>query len=83
MGPDKCPPIFLNGEKLDIIRKYKYLGVVIDDDLSFNGFLNEKCNRVNVRIYQLGKLRMFITSNIACLIYINKRCCLLLSMQIV
>ena len=67
--PDICPAVVLNGEKLDTVRKYNYLGVYIDDDLTFESYLNEKCNKVNVRIYQLGRLRKFITSGIACLIY--------------
>ena len=63
------PEVKLNGESLDIVHKYNYLGVTIDDDLSFDSFLSEKCNKVNVRVYQLSRLRKFITSNIACLIY--------------
>ena len=59
----------LQGEKLDVVHSYNYLGVIIDDGLSFEGFLKEKCNKINTRIYQLGKLRKYITSDIACLIY--------------
>ena len=45
------------------------MGVVIDDDLTFCSILNEKCNRTNVRVHQLGKLRKFITGNIGFFIY--------------
>ena len=67
----KCcgPNVTLNSEQLDIIHKYKYLGVIIDDDLNLNSFLSEKCNQVNARIYQMSRLRKYITSKIACLIY--------------
>ena len=61
--------IMLKNEPLDVVHSYDYLGVVIDDDMTFEGFLNEKCKKVNVRIYQLGKLRKYVTSDIACLIY--------------
>ena len=52
---------------MDIVTGYNYLGVTIDDGLSFEGFL--KGNKVNARIYQLSKIRKYITSDIACNIY--------------
>ena len=61
--------VFLNGETLDTIHSYNCLGVVIDDVLSFNNFFKKKCNKVIARIYQFGKLRKYITSTNACLIY--------------
>ena len=63
------PSVNLNGEKLDVVRKYNYLGVIKDDDLTFSNFLNDTCNKVNVSVHQLSKLRKLITGNIACLIY--------------
>ena len=59
----------LNGEVLDTVHHYNYLGVIIDDRLCFDSFLKEKCNKVNMRVYQLSKLRKYITSNVASLIY--------------
>ena len=32
----------LNGSQLDIVKSYNYLGVVIDDGLTFDTFLSEK-----------------------------------------
>ena len=61
--------VLLNGEILDIVHVYNYLGVKIDDKLSFEPFLKEKCNKVNMRIYQLSRLRKYITRNVASLIY--------------
>ena len=48
---------------------YNYLGVVIDDMLNFNEFLKEKCDKINIRLYQLIKMRKFITADIASIIY--------------
>ena len=59
----------MNGEVLDVVHNYNYLGVKIDDKLSFESFMREKCNKVNMRIHQLSKLRKFITTNVARLIY--------------
>ena len=66
---DVMDRVSLNGETLDLVRNYNYLGVKIDDKLTFDAFLKEKGNKVNVRIYQLQKLRKYITKKVACLIY--------------
>ena len=59
----------LNGARLDTVRTYNYLGVITDDCLTFDNFLKEKGNKMNALIYQLGKLRKYVTSDIASLIY--------------
>ena len=73
VSPPKKPveenTVMLGDEKLDTVNNYNYLGVIIDDRLTFEKFLKAKGNKVNSRIFQLGKLRKFITSNIACTIY--------------
>ena len=51
------------------VHTYNYLGVEIDDCLTCESFLKQKCNRVNSKVYQLGKLWKFITKDVACLIY--------------
>ena len=59
----------LNGKLLDQVSSYNYLGVSIDDKLTFEKFLKEKYGKVHSRVYQLGKMRKYIGSNTACLIY--------------
>ena len=54
---------------LDEVDTYTYLGVNLDNKLKFDGFLKAKCNKINVRLHQLGKMRKYITNNIANLIY--------------
>ena len=54
---------------LDNVTSYNYLGVIIDNMLTFNDFLKEKCDKINIRLYQLIKMRKYITSKIACTIY--------------
>ena len=61
--------ICLNGESLEDVHKYSYLGVVVDDHLSFNDFIDQKYNKVNMRLFQLKRLRPYITHDIACRIY--------------
>ena len=54
---------------LENVISYNYLGVVIDNLLIFDDFLSQKCNKINMRLYQLMKMRKFITSKIACTMY--------------
>ena len=35
----------------------------------FDKFLKDKCNRINLRLYQLGKMRKYITNSIANIVY--------------
>ena len=55
--------------ELENVCIYNYLGVMIDNTLSFGEFLKSKCNKINQRLYQLSKMRKFITSDIACTLY--------------
>ena len=59
----------LNGQELDQVNSYNYLGVSIDDKLDFGKFLREKYGKVHSRVYQLGKMRKYINSSISCIIY--------------
>ena len=55
--------------RLEEVSSHNYLGVILDNKLVFDGFLKGKCNKINVRLHQLGKMRKCITCNIANLIY--------------
>ena len=59
----------MNGQLLERVASYNYLGVSIDDNLNFDKFLREKYGKVHLRVYQLGRMRKYIESNTACLIY--------------
>ena len=61
--------VYVDGEILDNVHSYNYLGVVVDDMLSFADFVEQKYNKVNMRLYQLKRLRPYITKDIACTIY--------------
>ena len=49
--------VLLNGTELDIIHCYNYLRIIIDDTLTFARFLKDKGNKMNMRVYQLGRMR--------------------------
>ena len=61
--------VCLGGEKLEEVDSYTCLGVTIDNKLLFDKFLKEKCNKINLRLHQLGKMHKYITSNIANIVY--------------
>ena len=61
--------IKIGNTSLEEVDTYTYLGVKLDNRLKFDGFLKAKCNKINVRLHQLGKMRKYITNNIANLIY--------------
>ena len=66
---DYTPSIEMNGECLENVMHYNYLGVVIDSRLEFDMFLKEKYNKVNLCVYQLGQMRKYITARIASIVY--------------
>ena len=55
-------PFSINGE-LENVCSYKYLGVDVDNLLSFNKFIE------NIRLYNFAKIRQFLTESIACQIF--------------
>ena len=61
--------ILLCGSSLDNVHTYNYLGVIVDNELSFQQFVDDKYNKVNFRVYQLKRIRPYINSDIACRIY--------------
>ena len=52
-----------------MVYEYNYLGVLIDNTLKFQLFVDDKYNKVNYKIYQLNKIRLYITAEIANTIY--------------
>ena len=46
------PIVKVKNSSLDNVYSYNYLGVIIDDMLSFDKFVEDKYNKANFRIYQ-------------------------------
>ena len=63
------PVIKLGEENLEEVSPYNYLGVMLDNKLSFEKFMKEKCRKINLRIYQLGKMRKYIDKNVSNIIH--------------
>ena len=63
------PVIELNGKNIENVHSYNYLGVIVDDKLLFDEFIDAKCNKTNLRIYQMDRMCKYIDSSIALTIY--------------
>ena len=55
--------------ELGNVHKYNYLGVIFDDKLLFDEFVEHKYNNINVRILQSMRMRQYITTDTALTIY--------------
>ena len=59
----------VNSMELGNVHKYNYLGVIVNDNLPFDEFLESKYKTINVRIMQLIRIRQYITTDTALTIY--------------
>lgn len=55
--------IHINGTRLDIENEIKYLGVVIDDKLSFEKNINNVCKKVGQKVNVMNRLRNELNLN--------------------
>ena len=63
------PRLKIAGTPLDFVFQYKYLGVTIDEILSFNAHLNNTIKLVAHKIFLLNKIRYYITDDAAVKVY--------------
>ena len=51
------PDIFVNGEKIQTVSHFKYLGVTVDSQLSFKKHIKQVCNTVKFNLRNLKCIR--------------------------
>ncbi len=57
---DGCTsPVIIHNEKIRQVKMYKYLGVMVDNTLSWKDHIDTLCKRVKQRVYFLHRLRSF------------------------
>ena len=61
--------VSINGETINRVNQYKYLGVTFDQQMSFSEQLSKVSKKVSQRIKMLKRVRLNITSATANLIY--------------
>ena len=65
------PNFSIHNNVIDRAKTYTYLGIKLDEQLSLDTHANLLIRRVSNKIYQLTKIRSFITKKAALLIYKN------------
>ena len=59
----------IDGKELTRVAEYKYLGVILDESLSWNAHVNYLISKVSKRLGILGRTRGSISMHIAGIIY--------------
>ena len=65
------PNFTINSNNIQRAKTYTYLGIKLDEQLSMETHANSVIQKVSNKIYQLTKIRSFITKKAALLIYKN------------
>ena len=65
------PTFYINNNEVQRTKSYTYLGIKLDEQLSMDTHANSVIQKVSNKIYQLTKIRSFITKRAATLIYKN------------
>ena len=61
--------ILCKGKPLEIVNSYKYLGVDVTSDFNFDEYVKNVYKKVNYKVYMFSKIRKFITTHAAIMIY--------------
>lgn len=62
-NPTVITPIAINGNAIEVVHQFKYLGTVIDDKLTFEAQVDTVCRKAHQRLYFLRKLGGFNVDN--------------------
>ena len=65
------PTFSINGRSIQRAKTYTYLGIKLDEQLSMETHANSVIQKVSNKIYQLTRIRSFISKRAATLIYKN------------
>lgn len=61
--------LMFNDTELELVNRYNYLGVIMDNDLSFLPHFNKIISSCNQKLFTLSKIRKYITQPIAIRLY--------------
>ena len=61
--------VTLLNDRIQQVPSYKYLGVILDTGLNFNSQIQQTMNKVSHKLYVLSKIRQFLSTKSAVLIY--------------
>lgn len=57
--------VFLNGEELELVTQFKYLGVVLDSNLTFKKHIKKVTNTIKFNMQNFKQIRPFISTDAA------------------
>ena len=63
------PNFIVQGNKISTVHQYEYLGILLDDKLSMNNYLDSMWKKANSKLGILSKIRHFISEKTAVRIY--------------
>ena len=65
------PDLHINGDIIQRTKTYTYLGIKLDEQLTLETHAGVLIKRVSEKIYQLSKIRSYISKRVVLLIYKN------------
>ena len=68
----ELPKIDISSQEIQFVDHYKYLGVILDQNLNYQKHLKETFRLASHKVYLLSRIRKFITNDAALLIYKTK-----------
>ena len=63
------PHFKILGQNVQIVSQYNYLGVILDNEMSLSPLLKNIKKRISNRMFQLRKIRKYVNTHAATLIY--------------
>ena len=66
---NNVPELELDGCKINTVHQYEYLGMIMDDKLAMNNYLDVTWKKTNAKIGILAKIRRYISEKTATRIY--------------
>ena len=57
--------VFLNGAEIELVPHFKYLGVILDSNLTFKKHIKKVSNTVKFNLQNVKQIRPFLTVNSA------------------
>ena len=68
--PSLLRPVQISSENIEQVNSFKYLGLIIDENLTFTDHVNATVNKSNQRLHILRKLRSFnVSSHVLSMVY--------------
>ena len=72
INPNLLCPVEINSQHVEQVESFKYLGTVIDNNLSFTEHVDHITKKANQRMYLLRKLRSFnVSTDVLSLVYVS------------